>query len=285
MDWIRNNPVTRLIRRVGAFLRPMEISLHGAYTTFYIILSVFPVLVILFAILGHTAYGLEEFVALLRQFLPEAFLPMVMRILEGAYENSSGTVLSVSVLTALWSASRGILGLLRGLNAVFGLQEDRSYLKIRGLCMVYTFLFLLVLVLTLVIHVFGSALLDYLRMTTEPLLMFLVDVIDLRYVLLLAVQTALFTAMYAYVPNRRHRFWQCLPGAVLASVGWIGFSRLFSLYVQFFPNYANIYGSVYAVALAMLWLFCCVCIIFYGAALDRWLMERRHQTFPRDANQ
>lgn len=275
MDWSRKNAVARQIRRVGEFLRPMEISLHGAYTTFYIILSVFPVLVILFAILGHTAFGLEEFAELLRQFLPEAFLPMVMRILEGAYENGSGTVLSVSALTALWSASRGILGLLRGLNAVFGLREDRGYLKVRGLCMVYTFLFLLVLVLTLVIHVFGLTLLDYLRMTTHPLLMFLVDVIDLRYVLLLAMQTALFTAMYAYFPNQRHGFWQCLPGGVLASLGWIGFSRLFSLYVEHFPNYANIYGSVYALALAMLWLFYCVCIVFYGAALDRWLMERR----------
>lgn len=272
--------IRELWRRIMGFLGPMEISLHGAYTTFYIILSVFPVLVILFAILGHTAYGLEEFVQILRQFVPEAFLPMVMRILEGAYEHSSGTVLSLSVLTALWSASRGILGLLRGLNAVFGLQEDRSYLRTRGLCMVYTFLFLLVLVLTLVIHVFGTALLDHLRMSTLPVLLFLTDVIDLRYILLLGVQTALFTAMYAYIPNRRHGFWKCLPGAVVASLGWIGFSKLFSLYVEHFPSYANIYGSVYAVALAMIWLFCCVCIIFYGAALDRWLMERRGRTFP-----
>ncbi|MBQ2245408.1 MAG: YihY/virulence factor BrkB family protein [Oscillospiraceae bacterium] len=264
-----------LWRRIAGFLEPMEISLHGAYTTFYIILSVFPVLVILFAILGHTAFGLEEFLPILEQFIPEAFLPMVMQILEGAYEHSSGTVLSVSALSALWSASRGVLGLLRGLDAVFGLREGRSYLRTRGLCMLYTFLFLLVLVLTLVLHVFGTALLDYLRMTTQPLLLFLMDVIDLRYVLLLGVQTALFTAMYACLPDRRHRFRQCLPGALVASVGWIGFSKLFSLYVEHFPSYANIYGSVYAVALAMLWLFCCVCIIFYGAALDRWLMERR----------
>ena len=140
--------IRALWRRIAGFLEPMEISLHGAYTTFYIILSVFPVLVILFAILGHTAFGLEEFLPILEQFIPEAFLPMVMQILEGAYEHSSGTVLSVSALSALWSASRGVLGLLRGLDAVFGLREGRSYLRTRGLCMLYTFLFLLVLVLT-----------------------------------------------------------------------------------------------------------------------------------------
>lgn len=270
MDW----KLTKWCRDIGAFLKPMEISIHGAYTSFYIILSVFPILVIVFALLGYTSYGLEEFMALVSEFLPAAFLPMVEKVISGAYEHSSGTVLSVSVLTALWSASRGVLGLLQGLNAVYGLREDRSYLRTRGICVVYTFLFLIVLVLTLVLHVFGTTILDYLRMTTNPFLMFLMDVIDLRYILLILIQVSLFTAMYAYVPNRRHKLLQSLPGAVLASGGWIGFSKLFSLYVEYYPNYANIYGSVYALALAMLWLYCCICIVFYGAALDRYLMER-----------
>ena len=51
------------------------------------------------------------------------------------------------------------------------------------------------------------------------------------------------------------------------------FSALFSLYVDNFNRYTNIYGSVYAVALAMLWLYMCVSIVFYGAVLNRLLKE------------
>lgn len=262
------------LRRLLTWLKPMNISLHAAYTGFFLVLSVFPILVILFGLLGYTSLGMEEVMALVSGVLPDAFEPLAERIISGAYSNTSGTVLSVSVLTALWSASRGIRGLLMGLNAVYGLKEDRSYFVTRSISMLYTFLFLIVLVLTLVLHVFGTTILDYLRMTTNPLLMFLMDVIDLRFVLLLAVQTVLFTTMYAALPNRHNSLKESVPGALMTSAGWLIFSDLFSVYVEYFPNYANIFGSVYAAALALLWLYICICIVFYGGALNRYLMER-----------
>lgn len=274
MERILNWKPVKWLRRILAWLKPMKIPLHAAYTSFFLVLSVFPVLVILFCLLGYTSLGIEEVLSLVAGVLPDAFEPLAQRIIMGAYENTSAPVLSLSVLTALWSASRGLRGLLMGLNAVYGLEENRSYLVTRSISVVYTFLFLVVLVLTLVLHVFGTTILDYLRMTTNPLLMFLMDVIDLRFFLLLVLQTGLFATMYAVLPNRRNRLKESLPGAVLTSLGWLTFSDLFSLYVEYFPNYANIFGSVYAAALAMLWLYFCVCIVFYGGALNRYLMER-----------
>lgn len=262
------------LRRVLNWLKPMNISLHAAYTSFFLVLSVFPILVVLFCLLGYTSIGLEEVMALVSGVLPDALEPLAVRILSGAYENTSAPVLSLSILTALWSAGRGMRGLLMGLNSVYGLKENRSYFVTRSISVLYTFLFLIVLVLTLVLHVFGTTILDYLRMTTNPFWMFVTDVIDLRFFLLLILQTVLFAAMYAALPNRRNRMGESLPGALLTAFGWLTFSDLFSIYVEHFQNYANIFGSVYAAALAMLWLYCCICIIFYGGALNRYLMER-----------
>lgn len=263
------------IRRCSGYLSPMGIRVHGAYTSFFLILSVFPLLVLLFGVLGYTSLGVEEVMELVSQLLPQALLGFTEKIIVGAYENTSAMVVSVSVLTAVWSASRSVLGLMEGLNSVYGLEENRSYLHTRSISAVYTVLLLVVLVLTLALYVFGTMILDFLRMTTNPLLMLLMDILDLRLVLLLVLQVLFFSAMYSALPNRRQSFAQSLPGAVLASLGWLGFSKLFSLYVEFFPNYANIYGSVYAMALGMLWLYCCICIVFYGGALNRFLMERR----------
>lgn len=274
MEKLQNWKPVGWLRRILAWLKPMNISLHAAYTSFFLVLSVFPILVILFCLLGYTSFGIEEVMSLVAGILPDAFEPLAERIISGAYTYTSAPVLSVSILTALWSASRGMRGLLMGLNAVYGLKENRSYFVTRSISMLYTFLFLVVLVLTLVLHVFGTTIVDYLRMTTNPLLMFLTDVIDLRFVLLLGLQTALFTTMYAALPNRRNSLRESLPGALLTSAGWLTFSDLFSIYVEYFPNYANIFGSVYAAALAMLWLYFCICIVFYGGALNRYLMER-----------
>ena len=274
MERIPDHRWIKKLRQALAWLRPMKIPLHAAYTGFFLVLSVFPILVVLFCLLSYTSLGIEEVMALAAELLPDALEPLAAHIIRGAYENTSAPVLSVSILTALWSAGRGMRGLLLGLNSVYGLRESRGYFLTRGISTLYTLLFLVVLVLTLVLHVFGNLVLDYLRMTTNPFWMFVMDVIDLRFVLLLALQTTLFATMYAALPNRRNRLRECWPGALLTSFGWLTFSDLFSIYVEHFQNYANIFGSVYAAALAMLWLYFCVCIIFYGAALNRYLTER-----------
>ena len=103
---------------------------------------------------------------------------------------------------------------------------------------------------------------------------FFADTLHLRGILLLVLQTALFTAMFMVLPNRKNRFWDSLPGAVLASVGWMGFSKLYSVYVEHFTKLSNIYGSVYGVAVSMLWLYCCISIVFYGGALNYYLKKQ-----------
>ena len=77
--------------------------------------------------------------------------------------------------------------------------------------------------------------------------------------------------MFMARPNRRNLLWESLPGALLASVGWLVFSNLYSVYVEHFAHLTNVYGSVYAVALSMLWLYCCMSIVFYGGALNALL--------------
>ena len=96
--------------------------------------------------------------------------------------------------------------------------------------------------------------------------------LDLRFFLLIIVQTAFFCGIFMVFPNRRNHLLDSLPGALLSSIGWLVFTDIFSVYVEHFPNYANIYGSVYAVALSMLWLYFCLSIVFYGGALNYYLM-------------
>lgn len=257
-----------IVRRIST----LNIPLHAANTGFFLILSFFPALLLLLGLLRYTPLKINTLLGLLEGLVPDALLPEAEYLILSTYESASGTLLGVSAATALWSASRGIWGLGKGLNAVYGVREERSWLRTRCLSVVYTFGFLLVLVLTLVIHVFGSRLAARLAVSPVPIFRFLAQ---LRLIPLVPVQTVLFTAMFMALPNRHDRFRDSLPGAVLCSVGWLVFSELFSLYVEYFPSYANVYGSVYAVALSMLWLYFCVMILLYGGLLNRVLAERK----------
>lgn len=252
----------------------MHIPLHAGYTAYFLILSVFPALLLVLSMLRYTGLQVEALIELLRDFLPEALMGAVEELVYSTYLHSNGAVVGVAAITALWSASRGVYGLLQGLNAIYDVSENRSYFYTRAISVVYMFLFLLVLLLTLFLHVFGGTLLNMLTMVDNPVVIFLVDLIDFRFFLLLVLQSVIFTVMFMTLPNKRNRFLDSLPGGVLASLGWLVFSDLYSIYVENFSSYANIYGSVYAIALSMLWLYCCMSILFYGGALNRYLMDR-----------
>ena len=210
---------------------------------------------------------------LLAGFLPEALMPAAQKLIITTYAHTSGAMVSVSAVSVLWSASRGIYGLLMGLNTIYGVREDRGYVYTRLISVAYTFAFLLVLLLTLILGVFGEALLTSLPPATGGLGWLLSEVVDLRFLLMLLLQTGLFSAMFTVLPNRKNKLSESFPGAVLAAVGWLIFTRLFSYYVEHFSNYSNLYGSVYALALSMLWLYFCLSIVFYGGALNRMLMK------------
>lgn len=249
-------------------LKSMGIPGHAANAGYFIVLSVFPMLVLILSALRYTSLDAGDLLQLLSGFLPQALMAPAEKLIIGTYAHTSTAMMGVSAVGALWSASRGTHGILMGLNAVYEVQEDRGYLHTRALSVGYTFAFLLLLLLTLVANVFTQALQQWLEGGTG-LLLLLSRLLQLRFLLLLVLQTALFCAMFTVLPNRKTRFSRSLPGALLASIGWMVFTELFSVYVEHFSGYSGIYGSVYAVALSMLWLYFCLSILFYGGALNR----------------
>lgn len=273
-DLPRGGLVAKLLR-AGRQVSSMRIGLHAANTSYFLILAVFPTLVLLLGLLRYTSLSAADLVALLEGLIPPALLPEAEVLIHQMQKNTSSAMVGLSALGALWSASRGIFGLLTGLNAIYGVSENRGYFYTRTISLVYTFAFLIVLLLTLVLHVFGTGLLEFLRHSTGGFLRFVLRIIDLRFFLLLALQTALFTAMFMALPNHPGRLSDSLPGAFLASSGWLIFSHLFSVYVENFSNYATVYGSVYAMAVSMLWLYFCISIVFCGGVLNRWLMQSK----------
>lgn len=255
------------IRQFVIFVVEKDVAVYAANAGYFLVLSLFPLLVLLLGLLRNMGMATDTLLEALDGIIPGALMPAAKKLILSTYQNMSGTVLSVSALTALWSASRGIHGLITGLNRIYETRENRSWLRTRAMSVLYTFLFLLVLVLTLILSVFSKTL-----VAGDPIL---AQLVDLRFLVLLAVQTTLFTAMFIVLPNGRYSLSQSLPGAVLASGGWLIFSDLYSVYVEHFAGLSNVYGSVYAVALSMLWLYICLCLVFYGGAWNCYRIKKK----------
>lgn len=258
-------------------VKQMHIPFRAAYGAYFLILAMFPALLLVLSSLQLTGLTVEDLLVLLDNVLPAAMMDTAQELVYSTYRNASTAVTGVSVLTLLWSSSKGAYGILKGLNAVYGVEEDRGYFYTRGISVMYALLFLVVVVLTLVLHVFGSAVLNLIYGIQNPVIVFLVDTIDWHGLFLLMLQCMLFTAIYMVLPNRRNGFWDSLPGALFCAVGWSAFSWVYSVYVTHFTHFSNIYGSVYMVAISMLWLYCCVSILLYGGALNRLVTQWRYR--------
>lgn len=253
------------------WLQEAHIPQLAANTGYFIVLAVFPALLLVLSGLRYTGLSVEDLLDALNGVIPGALMDAARELILNVYNNSSGAVAGISALTAVWSASRGVYGLLNGLNSIYGVAEDRGYLVTRFLSIIYTFVLEALILLSLVLHVFGNTLIRFLRELNIAPMTWLIDLLDLRLLVLLVLQSLLFTLMYMILPNRRNGFWESLPGGLLAATGWLLFSNLYSVYVTHFPSYANVYGSVYAIAISMLWLYCCLEILFFGGALNQLL--------------
>lgn len=270
MDRFSPKALWQSLCRLARFAARQRIGLYAANASFFIVLSLFPSLVLLLGLLRHTGLEVSRLVSAVGAFVPQALLPLVKSLILSAYSGTTGTVLSLSALTALWSAGRGVQGLLCGLYAIYGITEGRSWLGKRIAGIVYTAAFLLILLLTLALGVFGRQLLQALPQTQ-----LLTQLLPLRFLLLPALQSLVLCALYRVPSGSKVTFRQTLPGAVVACLGWLVFSRLYSVYALYSVRYTTIYGSVYAVALFMLWLYCCIGIVFFGGVLNRCLLNHK----------
>ncbi len=254
--------------RIGS----MQISVYAANACYFLALSIFPLLLILLSLVPYLPYSARDLLELLEQVVPQALMGTVETLIVNIYYNSSGAVLGLSAVATLWSASRGIYGILTGLNHIYGVREDRGYVYTRIISFFYTFVLILLLALTLVVQVLAPAVLEWFAWLDNPLMDLIGQIVDLQAAWMLLVQIGVFTGMYMMLPNRHNRFWDSLPGAVMAAVGWQGLSKAFSFYVELGAG-QSIYGSVYALVLGMLWLYCCMSILLFGGGMNRLIQQ------------
>lgn len=266
MTWIIN-----LINYVRYFLNRLNrhcISAFSGQACLFIIISFFPFVMFLLTMIRYLPITESTVLQMCTDVLPVAFSSFVVSIIEEIYNKSSNTLLSVTVITALWSASRGFLTIMKGLNYIYDIRETRNYLRVRFMATGYTLVFAVLLLVTLIVLVFGNRLYQEI-LAVNPILGNLIGmIVDIRTFMGLFVLFLFFLMIYLFIPNRKSRLISEIPGALISSVGWIGFSYLFSIYIDHFGNYSYTYGSLTAIVLLMLWLYACMFIMFIGGEIN-----------------
>ncbi len=252
----------------GKHMSKKNISAFAASTAFFLFLSLIPALMLLCAILPYTPVTKANLMYLAREITPDAMDALLVSIISDVYDKSVG-IISVTAVATLWSAGKGVLALMRGLNAINDVEENRNYLLLRIVASLYLILMIFAVLLSLLIMVFGNSLIRLIE-GFVPQTSYLFDIlIHFRTPLVWAVLTVIIALMYAYVPGTRQGFKIQLPGAVFAAVAWSIMTWAFSLYVDEF-NGLTMYGNLTTIIILMLWLYAAMYIILAGAFINRY---------------
>ena len=249
-------------------MKKQDISAYAASIAFFFFLSLVPMLMMLCTIIPFTPLTEENLVTAVTDITPDRVDPLAESLIADVYARSAG-ILSIAVVATIWSAAKGVMALMQGLNAINGVVEERNYFVVRAIASFYTMVMLVIVILSLFLMVFGNQLVN-LALHRVPQLKGIVSfLMNFRFILVWLILTLLFSVIYAYVPDVKLSFREQIPGALFASVAWSIFSWGFSMYVNY-GNAYGIYGSLAIITIVLLWMYFCMYIIMIGAYLNKY---------------
>ena len=269
-----NQHIKTVWERVSDFTRNMKkenLSVFASSASFFIFVSLVPILLVICTIIPYTPLTQKNLIHIMTEITPDRLDGIIVNIIEDVYVRSAG-VLSVAIILTLWSAGKGIMAIIRGLNALNDVEEERNYFVVRTVSSFYTLIMLLILLVSMIVLVFGNHLVRMLITRIPQLEMLFSLLLNLRFLFVWGLLTLIFAAFYTFLPSKKLLFREQLPGASFAAVIWSIFSWGFSMYVNRGGAF-SIYGSLAIIVIFLLWMYFCFYIILLGAYINKRMEE------------
>lgn len=252
-------------------VRESYISAHASSAAFFLFLSLIPMIMIVCALIPDVVLAKKELSQMVQTFIPERVFAFIRELI-GNYKGNNMTILSVSALVTVWSASKGMLALIRGMNFVYRIQESRHYIMLRVRAFVDTMFLVLAIIVSFGILVMGDSVADMLSPSFQIVEHIWDFLQPMRHFIVAAFISVMFCTLYCVLPNKRLPWKEQLPGAIFTSVFWTVYSFAFSIYIESYEGF-SMYGSLTTVVIVMIWLYFCMYIFFCGALVNRFLNE------------
>lgn len=259
----------KLIGLLSHKIRDDHVAAFSAQAAFFIIISFFPFIMLLLSIVSYFPFEESTMLRVFTQIFPTAINSLIVSVITEIYDTStSGTLISITAITTLWTAGKGFLAIMKGLNSVYEIKETRNYIFLRITSAIYTLVFAILLIASMVLLVFGNRLYLWIEQKFPVMQSLALFIISLRTIVGLVTLLVFFLIVYIAIPNRKTKLMNEFPGALVCAAGWMGFSYAFSYYIDHYSNYASMYGSLTTIVLFMLWMYFCMYILFIGAEIN-----------------
>lgn len=250
----------RVIRRSDMVILPGNLA-------FFLVLAIIPSL----GLISYAASMLNLSVSVLYDFIANSFSKDMANLILGVnLSNSSGIHFFITLIVGFYIASNGADSIITASNTIYGI-ENKSWLKRRLKAFGLTFLLVLLLVFMLVVPVFGSLIIEFVKevnlnanITTKIVEIFSLLKGPISWLIMFII----IRIIYAVAPDKPHKNRVINYGALFTTVGWVIVTIVYSWYVTSYAEYQALYGGLASIVALMIWLYILSYIFTVGIALN-----------------
>jgi membrane protein len=247
----------------------------AAALSYYFVLSLFPALIFLSAVVAFLPVPdlFSQALSIMGRFLPPDSMGLVRRVLADVITPNRGTFLSFGILGTLWAASGGFSATIEALNVAYDIDDDRPFWKTRPLAVGLAFIIGALLLVALSVMIVGPRFGEWLAARAHLSNVFALLWPYIHWSIAVGFTILAVEALYFWAPNVKQRFLATLPGAVFAVACWIALSYLLGIYFRHFAHFNKTYGTLGAAVALMIWLYWTGFAMLVGAELNSELAK------------
>mgnify|MGYP002626617311 CR=1 FL=1 len=255
----------RVIRNLFKLYNDKQIPLASAALCYYLIMTVFPMIICLYTLMGQNYDQVLAIFSLADGILNPETMETLKSFLLYVSENHSMAMAIAGGTVLVTSASAG----MRSMQITIGRMQGGQHFKgIAGfiMSMLFSLVFLAAIWFSVLVMFTSRDLLDLVTKWV-PFIDLSGSWHRLRYVMLGGIMFLMLWAIYR-IARKKSAKYQTWPGAILATIGIVGMSWVFSGFISASARYSLVYGSLASVILLMYWMFLICQVIYIGAAFN-----------------
>lgn len=259
------------------------IGKSAAALTYYLLFAMFPLLIFVSNLLGLLELNVASITNTLLPIMPDDVVYLLEAYLNHIDETSNQTLLWFSLAFSIWFPLRAVRSLMDDVRRAYQLKKPEKPVRYTIRQVLFTVAFLVIVVLTLVLSVFGRRFISTITqwLGLEQVLQFPAVLLNLwqylRFALLGVLMFAVLALLYTVAQDKRCSVKSLMPGITLSLMAWLVISIGFSVYVENFGSYSVIYGTLGTVIVLLVWLYMTSFLLILGAEFNAALIAVREE--------
>lgn len=251
-----------------------HIDQYTAQCAYFTILAFIPLLMLILTLTKYIGIEQSTLFFIIDTIFPSNVLnDSILGIVKEVYSKSIGTI-TISGIFVLWSAGKGLFALCKGLSVAYEVPYKNKFMYFRIRATILTLIFILLIVLTLCILVFGNSINLVLQEKFNIFSNIINTILKSKILISTVVLSIVFMIMYKFIPKHKYKLKNQIPGAIFSAVACNIISIFYSIYVNVFTGFSVMYGSLTTVVLAMMWVYACMYSILLGATINKMICEK-----------